>query len=256
MTPPTAPGSCISTACSTRRSSWPAPSQPENTSIQHGSLGTSLNSTGGTNGFFAGVLDEVRVWNVVRTDAQIAAERDHALTSGTGLIARYGLDEGSWPERRQQRRRRTRGHAHQWPALDRRPAAQPAGRQPGAGLQTDITDQTLTPRATPSSSMPSATDPDFDTLTYSATGLPAGSRSTPRRGSSAAPWATPRRYLHGPVTVSDGSLTTPTTSPGRSPTPTAHRSSAPTSVTAPMPRARSSASMPMPAIPDGDSAHL
>ena len=69
--------------------------QPEDTSIQHGSLGTSLNATGGTNGFFNGALDEVRVWNVVRTGTDIATNRDSALTSGAGLIARYGLDEGA-----------------------------------------------------------------------------------------------------------------------------------------------------------------
>ena len=41
-----------------------------------------------TGGYFAGVLDEVRVWNVVRSDAQIAAARDLVLTSGTGLVAK------------------------------------------------------------------------------------------------------------------------------------------------------------------------
>ena len=41
------------------------------------------------------MLDEVRIWNVVRTGAQIAAAKDQQLTSGTGLIARWGLDEGT-----------------------------------------------------------------------------------------------------------------------------------------------------------------
>ena len=41
------------------------------------------------------MLDEVRIWNVARTGAQIAASRDQELTSGTGLVARYGLNEGT-----------------------------------------------------------------------------------------------------------------------------------------------------------------
>ena len=40
-------------------------------------------------------MDEVRIWNVARTATQIQNDRNHYLTSGTGLIARYGLDEGT-----------------------------------------------------------------------------------------------------------------------------------------------------------------
>ncbi len=72
--------------------------QPQSGSIQHAALGTSLTSTGAianSGGFFAGVMDEVRIWNVARSTAQIQADESHTLTSGTGLIARYGLDEAS-----------------------------------------------------------------------------------------------------------------------------------------------------------------
>ena len=68
---------------------------PEATSIQHAALGTAMTSTGVAAGFFAGVLDEARIWNVVRTAAQIAAAKNSELTSGTGLIGRWGLNEGS-----------------------------------------------------------------------------------------------------------------------------------------------------------------
>ena len=55
-----------------------------------------LTSTGASpRGFFQGQIDEARIWNVARSGAQILADRDHTLTSGTGLIARYGLDEGT-----------------------------------------------------------------------------------------------------------------------------------------------------------------
>jgi hypothetical protein len=64
-------------------------------SIQHAALGTALNSTGKSNGSFQGVLDEVRIWNVARTQLEIASDMNNELTSGTGLIGRWGLNEGT-----------------------------------------------------------------------------------------------------------------------------------------------------------------
>lgn len=69
---------------------------PRSDSAQHAALGSALNSTGGAQGFFAGVLDEARVWNVARSAAQIEATREVAITSPmAGLLARWGLDEGA-----------------------------------------------------------------------------------------------------------------------------------------------------------------
>ena len=68
---------------------------PRADSIQRAALGSAQNSTGVASGFFAGSLDEVRIWNHARTAAQIAAGRDVEITSATGLIGRWGLDEGS-----------------------------------------------------------------------------------------------------------------------------------------------------------------
>ena len=48
-------------------------------------------------GRFAGVIDEARVWDHARTAGQILANRDLELTSGTGLVARWGMNEGSGP---------------------------------------------------------------------------------------------------------------------------------------------------------------
>ena len=42
-----------------------------------------------------GAIDEARIWNVARSGAQILADRDHTLVAGTGLIARYGFNEGT-----------------------------------------------------------------------------------------------------------------------------------------------------------------
>ena len=46
-------------------------------------------------GFFAGVLDEARIWNVARTQAEIQSSRGQEITSATGLIGRWGLNEAS-----------------------------------------------------------------------------------------------------------------------------------------------------------------
>ena len=59
-------------------------------------IGSSLNT--GTSirpGLFNGRIDEVRIWNVARTDAEILANYNAELSSGTGLAGRWGLNENS-----------------------------------------------------------------------------------------------------------------------------------------------------------------
>ena len=69
---------------------------PESASIQHAALAAGLNSSGGLGaGFFSGVIDEARLWNVARSQAEIQATMLQGITSGTGLIARWGLNQGS-----------------------------------------------------------------------------------------------------------------------------------------------------------------
>ena len=64
-------------------------------SIQHAGIGTAMTSTGAAAGFFQGVIDEVRIWSVARDATQIAGARDQELTAGTGLVARWGLNDGT-----------------------------------------------------------------------------------------------------------------------------------------------------------------
>ena len=68
---------------------------PRFDSIQHAGLATAMTSTGATSGFFDGIIDEVRVWNYARTEADLLANRYAELTSGAGLVGRWGLDENS-----------------------------------------------------------------------------------------------------------------------------------------------------------------
>jgi len=68
---------------------------PQSASIQHAGLGTAMTSAGTAAGFFAGVIDEPRVWSVARTQSEIAAALGGPLTSGAGLVGRWGLDENT-----------------------------------------------------------------------------------------------------------------------------------------------------------------
>jgi hypothetical protein len=71
---------------------------PRYDSLQHAALGAALRTGGTTNvdsGFFAGTLDEARIWNYARTAQQIAEDYNRQITSAAGLIARWSLDDAS-----------------------------------------------------------------------------------------------------------------------------------------------------------------
>ena len=68
---------------------------PQSLSTQHAGLGTAMTSAGAAAGFFAGIIDEARVWNVERTQAQIQGAMASEVLAAPGLIARWGLNEGA-----------------------------------------------------------------------------------------------------------------------------------------------------------------
>ena len=73
----------------------PVARPPRSDSIQHAGIGTAMTSTGAAAGFFAGVVDEARIWNVARSAAQIQSTRLQEVTSAPNLIGRWGMNEGS-----------------------------------------------------------------------------------------------------------------------------------------------------------------
>ncbi|MFY9588801.1 MAG: LamG domain-containing protein, partial [Actinomycetota bacterium] len=77
---------------------------PRSDSVQDIGIGAALQSfvspaTGAPAGFFNGSIDELRIWNGVRTWEQIRDTKNDELTTssdpGATLVARYGLDEGA-----------------------------------------------------------------------------------------------------------------------------------------------------------------
>ncbi|MFD2255588.1 Ig-like domain-containing protein [Luteolibacter algae] len=68
---------------------------PRFDSIQHFGIGSALNSSGVAEGAFAGIIDEARVWDHARSATEIAASMDTEIGSGTGLLGRFGLNEGT-----------------------------------------------------------------------------------------------------------------------------------------------------------------
>ncbi len=66
---------------------------PENISKQFASIGTTLTTTGFPAGFFNGKIDEVRIWKRALTQAEIQANMNNEITSGTGLLGRWGFNQ-------------------------------------------------------------------------------------------------------------------------------------------------------------------
>src|SRR5207247_2203873 len=62
-------------------------------SIEQAALGSALTSTGVAAGFFAGSLDEARIWNYARTAAQVASGKDREISTANGLLGRWSFNE-------------------------------------------------------------------------------------------------------------------------------------------------------------------
>jgi hypothetical protein len=69
--------------------------RPQFNSIQHAGIGTAMTSTGSPAGYFSGIIDEARIWNYARSQSDIQSGMITEVTSGTGLLGRWGLNDGS-----------------------------------------------------------------------------------------------------------------------------------------------------------------
>jgi 2',3'-cyclic-nucleotide 2'-phosphodiesterase (5'-nucleotidase family) len=72
-----------------------AGARPRFDSNHAASLGTAYNTGGVSAGAFSGVMDEVRIWNYGRSQAELNAAMAVKVSQAGGLVARFGLDEGS-----------------------------------------------------------------------------------------------------------------------------------------------------------------
>ncbi|MBN8459531.1 MAG: DNRLRE domain-containing protein [Verrucomicrobia bacterium] len=68
---------------------------PRADSIQHASIATAMNSNGLGEGAFGGFIDEVRIWNAARTQAEIRQTINSEVASASGLVARWSFGEGT-----------------------------------------------------------------------------------------------------------------------------------------------------------------
>ena len=66
---------------------------PRFDSIQHASIGSALNTSGTPEGFFNGVIDEVRIWDKALTLSELQAGINQQILNSPDLVARWGLNE-------------------------------------------------------------------------------------------------------------------------------------------------------------------
>ena len=110
----------------------------------------------------------MRIWNVARSEAQIQAGRTVELTSGTGLIGRYGLNEGSGTTAASSVAGAPNGHAHGRRDLDRgRPVRRRRRRNAAPTVALNSPADAVT--GTPTSVTLSATGSDTDTASVTVT---------------------------------------------------------------------------------------
>ncbi len=155
-------------------------------------------------GFFNGVLDEVRLWDVARSGAQIAATKDHSLSVGAGLVARYGLDEGISTSAASSVAGAPTGTLTNGPLWVGGAPITPPPPNSAPDFSTDIGNQSHS-EGNVASLDADASDTDLDILTYGASNLPGGVSINPTTGVISGTLSSSSAGVHNvTITVSDG----------------------------------------------------
>ena len=68
---------------------------PQLLSAQHAAIATGLTTAPAAGGFFAGTIDEARIWDHARPEAGIRDSASLELTTASGLLGRWGLNDGA-----------------------------------------------------------------------------------------------------------------------------------------------------------------
>ena len=68
---------------------------PRSDNISPFGIASALTSGGTAAGFFGGQLDEIRIWNAAKTQAQIVASKNQQVGSGAGLLGAWAFNEGT-----------------------------------------------------------------------------------------------------------------------------------------------------------------
>lgn len=67
---------------------------PQFNCTQPAGIGTSFNQSNLPEGYFAGLIDEIRIWNYARTQIQIYSNMSNSINLAQGLIGNFKLNEG------------------------------------------------------------------------------------------------------------------------------------------------------------------
>ena len=171
------------------------------------SVGSALTTTGTPSGYFAGAVDEVRIWNTARTLNEIQTTKNTEITSPqSGLLGVWNLNEGSGSSLADNSGNATNGASVAGPSWV--PGFVPPNSAPVATADSYTTPQDTTLNVAAPGVLGNDTDADSDTLTAVKVSDPA--HGTLTLGTAGDVTYVPTAGYNGPdsftYTANDGSL--------------------------------------------------
>ncbi len=186
------------------------------------SIGSALTTAGTAAGFFAGSIDEVRIWDSARTLVQIQASKDSEITSPqAGLLGVWNLNDGSGTSLADHSGNNKTGAAVGAPTWG--PGFVPPNRAPVATADSYTTAQDTTLSVAAPGVLGNDTDADGDSLTAVKVSDPA--HGTVTLGASGGVTYVPTAGYSGPDSftyhANDGNLDSNVVTVGLTVTPAA-----------------------------------